>query len=112
MPTINVPRDIQMIAKRAIDYNYSLPMSKRAAFKDEDGKRVPGTGMRTARRLASGQVDLDQLRLMDAWFARHGESESESKARQDKTSKAAIAWALWGGTPARRWVKRAIKKLE
>jgi len=87
-------------------------MSKRAAFKDEGGKRVPGTGMRTARRLASGQVDLDQLRLMDAWFARHGESEAESKARQDKTSKAAIAWALWGGTPARRWVKRAIKKLE
>jgi len=112
MPTINVPRDIQMIAQRAIDYNYSLPMSKRAAFKDEGGKRVPGTGMRTARRLASGQVDLDQLRLMDAWFARHGESKAESKARQDKTSKAAIAWALWGGTPARRWVKRAIKKLE
>ena len=112
MPTVTVPKDIQLIAKRAIDYNISLPMSKRAAFKDEGGKRVPGTGMRTARRLASGSVDLEQLKLMDAWFARHGESEQESKARQDRTSKAAIAWALWGGTPARRWVKRAIRQLE
>jgi len=112
MPTIKVPNRIQMIANRAIEYNRSLPMSKRAAYKDDNGKRVPGTGMRTARRLASGQVDLEQLRLMDAWFARHGESEQEAKARQDKTSKAAIAWALWGGSPARRWVKRAIKQLE
>lgn len=112
MPTISVPKNIQMIANRAIEYNISLPISKRAAYKDDNNKRVPGTGMRTARRLASGQVDLEQLKLMNAWFARHGESEQEAKARQDKTSKAAIAWALWGGTPASRWVKRAIRKLE
>ena len=112
MPTVTVPKDIQLIAKRAIDYNISLPMSRRAAFKDDGDKKVPGTGMRTARRLASGSVDLEQLKLMNAWFARHGASEEESKARQDRTSKAAIAWALWGGTPARRWVKRAIKQLE
>lgn len=111
MPTIKVPREIQIIAKRAIDYNLEQPISKRAAYKEERGKRVPGTGMRTARRLARGEVDLKQLELMDAWFARHGESEKESKARQDKTSKAAVAWALWGGTPARSWVKRAIRSL-
>jgi hypothetical protein len=112
MPTITVPKRIQLIANRAIEYNLSLPISQRAAYKDDNKKRVPGTGMRTARRLASGQVDLEQLRLMDAWFARHGESEAEAKARQDKTSKAAIAWALWGGTEGQRWVKRAIRKLE
>ena len=112
MPSINVPKKIQLIANRAIEYNLSLPMSKRAAYKDDKNKRVPGTGMRTARRLASGSVDLEQLKLMDAWFARHGASEGESKARQDKTSKAAIAWALWGGTDGSRWVKRAIKQLE
>lgn len=109
MPKFNVPREIQLIAQRAIDYNISLPQSQRAAYKDDNGKKVPGTGMRTARRLASGQVDEDQLKLMNAWFARHGESEQESKARQDKTSKAAIAWALWGGTPAKKWVKRMLK---
>ena len=112
MPTVTVPKNIQLIANRAIEYNLSLPISKRAAYKDEDGKRKPGTGMRTARRLMSGKVDLDQLILMRAWFARHGESPKESKARQDKTSKASIAWALWGGTPGKRWVNRAIKQIE
>ena len=112
MATIKVPRDIQLLAKRAIDYNLEQPISKRAAYKDEGGKKVPGTGMKTARKLASGEVDLDQLKLMSAWFARHGESDKEAEARQDKTSKAAIAWALWGGTPGRKWVARAIRKLE
>ena len=111
MPKIRVPREIQLIAKRAIDYNLEQPMSKRAAYKEEQGKRIPGTGMKTAKRLASGEVDLPQLELMAAWFARHAESEGSAKARQDKTSKAAIAWALWGGNPARAWVKRAIKSL-
>ena len=109
---IKVPREIQLLAQRAIEYNNSRPISQRAAYKEEGGKRVPGTGMRTARRLARGEVDKAQLELMRAWFARHGESEKEAKARQDKTSKAAIAWALWGGTPARRWVNRELKKIE
>jgi hypothetical protein len=112
MPTVKVPREIQLLAQRAIDYNLSLPMSKRAAYKDDNGKRVPGTGMRTARRIASGEVDKEQLELMAAWFARHAEAEGSAKARQDKTSKAAIAWALWGGTPGRAWVKRALRSLD
>ena len=109
---IKVPREIQLLAQRAIEYNSSRPISQRAAYKEEGGKRVPGTGMRTARRLARGEVDKAQLELMRAWFARHGESPREAEARQDKTSKAAIAWALWGGTPARRWVNRELKKIE
>ena len=111
MPTVKVPREIQLLAQRAIDYNLSLPMSKRAAYKDDKGKRVPGTGMRTARRIASGEVDKEQLELMAAWFARHAEAEGSAEARQDKTSKAAIAWALWGGSPGRAWVKRALRSL-
>ena len=112
MPKFKVPRDIREIAQRAIDYNLSLPMSKRAAYKDEGDKRVPGTGMRTARRLASGEIDDEQALLMSAWFARHGESEREKVARRDQTSKAAIAWALWGGSPARRWVNAILRELD
>ena len=112
MPKFKVPNEIKTIAQRAIDYNLSLPISKRAAYKDEDGKRVPGTGMRTARRLASGEIDDEQARLMSAWFARHGESEKEKRARRDKTSKAAIAWALWGGSPARRWANAILRELD
>jgi hypothetical protein len=112
MPKYKIPTDIQRIAQRAIEQNLALPMSRRAAYKDEDGKRVPGTGMRTARRLASGAIDEEQMRLMAAWFARHGEAEEESKARQDKTSKAALAWALWGGNAARRYVNAKLRELE
>ena len=112
MPKYKLPADIQRIARNAIEYNLSLPISKRAAYKDENGKRVPGTGMRTARRIVSGAIDEAQLRLMSAWFARHGESEREAEARQDKTSKASIAWALWGGSPARRWVNAKLRELE
>lgn len=111
MPKYKIPEDIQRIARNAIEYNLSLPMSRRAAYKEENNNRVPGTGMRTARRLASGAIDEEQMRLMSAWFARHGEAEDESKARQDKTSKAAIAWALWGGSPARRWVDAKLREL-
>ena len=112
MPKFKVPNEIKRIAQRAIDYNLSLPISRRAAYKDEGGKRVAGTGMRTARRLASGEIDEKQARLMSAWFARHGESEKEKRARRDKTSKASIAWALWGGSPARRWANAILRELD
>src|SRR6056300_977810 len=108
MAQYNVPREIQIIANRALEYNRSLPQSKRAAYKTKpNGERVPGTGMLTARRLASGRVDDEQIKLMVAWFARHSQANQEQ--RRDRTSKMAIAWALWGGTPAQRWAKRIAK---
>ena len=107
-----VPQNIRRIARNAIKYNLSLPMSKRAAYKDEGGKRVQGTGMNTARKLVSGSVNDAQIIKMYAWFARHGESPKEKQARRDKTSKASIAWALWGGTPARRWVNFNYRKIQ
>jgi len=112
MPKIRVPREIQVLAKRAIDYNLSLPISKRASYKEEGGKKVPGTGMRTARRIASGSVDEPQMILMRAWFARHAESPGEKEARRDRTSKAARSWALWGGSPGQRWVKSRVREIE
>lgn len=112
MPKYNVPNDIRAIAKKAIDYNLSLPKSKRASMKMEGDKQVAGTGMRTARRLMSGAVDEKQLRLMNAWFARHGESQMSKDARRDKTSKASIAWALWGGSKARTWVAGMLRDIE
>ena len=100
------------LARDAIEYNLSLPKSRRAAMKEEDGKVVFGTGMRTARRLVSGAIDREQMELMRAWFARHGASPKEKEARKDKTSKAFIAWQLWGGSPARRFVEGMLRELE
>jgi len=112
MPKIKVPSEIIRLAKKAIDENNSLPISQRASYKQEGDKKVPGTGMRTARRLVSGAVDREQLELMRAWFARHGESIKEKEARKDKTSKAARAWMLWGGSPGMRWVRMVLREME
>jgi hypothetical protein len=112
MPKYKVPREVQKIAQRALDYNLSLPLNQRAAYKEVEGKRVAGTGIRTARRLISGAIDEEQARLMSAWFARHASNEAEAEARKDKTSKAAVAFALWGGNPGRRYAEGLIRKLE
>lgn len=112
MPTYPVPKSVRDIARRAIDENQSLPISQRAAYKDEGNKRVPGTGMRTARRLVSGRVDEEQLILMRAWFARHGASEKEKAQRKDRTSKASRAWRLWGGTGAIAWINTTLRMIE
>lgn len=111
MPKYKVPSNIKDIAQRAIEYNLSFPEAQRAAW-IKDGERKSGTGMRTARRLASGFVDEAQLILMRAWFARHSVSPGEKEARKDKTSKAARSWALWGGSPAMRWVNGLLREIE
>jgi|TARA_R100000084_G_C4642203_1_gene144461 hypothetical protein len=110
--TYRVPQEIKKIVQRAIEENMSRSISQRASYKEQNGKKIPGTGMRTARKLMSGQVDEKQLRLMSAWFARHGASEKEKEARKDKTSKASLAFALWGGNPARSWVRMTLKQID
>ena len=112
MPKYRVPKRVQDLARGAIEQNLALPISQRAAYKDDNGKRVAGTGMRTARRLISGAVDEAQMILMRAWFARHGESDKEKEARCDRTSKASIAWRLWGGTAGRSWVRAELRDIE
>ena len=112
MPKYKVPQEIRNIAARAIEQNLSRPLSQRAAYKDEGNKRVAGTGMRTARRLVSGAIDEQQLILMRAWFARHGASEKEKEQRKDKTSKASIAWRLWGGSGAVSFVNGQLRAIE
>lgn len=112
MPEYKVPNDIRRIAQNAIDENIKRPPSRRAAMKEENGKIKFGTGMRTARRLASGKIDIKQAILMRAWFARHGASPKEKLARKDKSSKASLAWRLWGGSSAQRFVNSLVSRYE
>ena len=107
-----VPKNIQATAKAAYEKNLALPLAQRAAYKVEGKKKVMGTGMRTARKLMSGEVDDNQIILMRAWFARHGKSPKEKQARKDKNSKAYIAWQLWGGNAAQRFSEYHGKKID
>ena len=112
MPTYKAPRYIKQLVQRAINVNLDRPISQRASYKSKDGERVEGTGMRTARRIINDQIDEQQLILMKNWFARHGDSPKESKARMKSNSKAAIAWALWGGTAGRKWVESTLRDIQ
>lgn len=113
MPTYSVPKKIRDYVQKAIDYNRSLPKSRRAAMKRLDnGDLIEGTGHKTAKKLIRGDIDYKQMKLMSAWFARHGNSKMEKEARRNRTSKASIAYALWGGNAARIWVRKMIIKIE
>ena len=112
MPTYKAPQEVKRLVQRAIDQNLSLPISRRAAYKTENNKRVPGTGMQTARMIVNDRVDEKRLRVMSAWFARHGDNPLEKEARRASNSKAAIAWALWGGNAGRRWVAATLRDIE
>jgi len=111
MPTYKAPSYIKQLVQRAVNVNLDRPLAQRAAYKLVDGKKVEGTGMRTARRILNDQVDEKQLVLMKNWFARHGDSPKEAQARMKSNSKAAIAWALWGGTAGRRWVNATLREI-
>jgi hypothetical protein len=66
-----------------------------------------------ARRFAAGdEASPEKARKMAAWFARHGASPEENRARrEDKTSPAWVAWLLWGGNPGRSWSARLTRQM-
>ena len=67
-----------------------------------------------ARRLSAGErVSPEKARKMNAWFARHGASPDENRARrEDKTSPAWVAWLLWGGDAGRSWSAKLVRQMD
>ena len=76
------------------------------------------TGFNRARQLVGGKIDIDTLRVMRNWFARHvvtsypGYKRWVSDGRPTKMItgmknkyRGAVAWELWGGTPAYYWIQ-------
>lgn len=80
------------------------------------------TGWKRARQLAyNDTIDLYSLSVMRAWFARHGPDASSGgtsypgyykwvKAGKPKdvpksSIRGAVAWLIWGGDPAYKWLK-------
>lgn len=83
------------------------------------------TGWRRARQLIECEsVSYQTIKIMKAWFARHGpdaknggtsypgyrkwvsQGKPATPTNQNKSSfRGAVAWLIWGGTPAMDWVK-------
>jgi hypothetical protein len=86
------------------------------------------TGIARARQLAAGgHVSEQDLKTMRAWFARHGpgasnggtsfpgyikwvnDDEPRVPNQENKNNyRGAVAWLIWGGTPAFVWCHSVI----
>jgi hypothetical protein len=97
-----IPSGVQSEAKKALEWH---------AEHHRGGTPV---GLNTARILAKGgQIGLHKIHHIAKYFPRH---EVDKKAtgynpgEDNFPSNGRIAWALWGGDAARRWVQSIIKR--
>ena len=98
-----MPNDVRKEAHRAIE------MMKSGA------KGGTPTGWNRARQLAFAEkVNLETLKVMRAWFARHGPDATNGGTsyrgyrkfvRSGEPNRGAVAWLLWGGDAAYKWLK-------
>lgn len=105
MPKIYEPTsEMARIAEDVLELRKTLPPSRRAG--------TP-TGVARARDLKNRRkLDLSTVWRMRQFFRRHGSAPGSARARQDRTSKAAQAWALWGGNPGREFAEAIVREVE
>ncbi len=73
------------------------------------GKGLTSGAIARAKSLARGTaIDFDRARMMRAWFRRHAVDRRPGWER-DKTP-GWVAWQLWGGDAAERWVERIVDR--
>lgn len=102
MPSYRPPADVARAARRALEIRKSLPASRRGGT---------AVGVRRAVQLARRDpISLETVQRMASFFARHEKAPGSAEARQDKSSKAAQAWGLWGGNAGRRWAAKILRE--
>lgn len=105
MPKIYRPtEEMARIARDVLDLRATLPPSQRAG--------TP-TGIARARDIANRRLmAAHTVWRMTSFFARHGAAPGSAAARQNPRSRAAQAWALWGGNPGRQWARGIVSDIE
>lgn len=100
------PKGVQEEAQRALNW-----MKEGHA-----GANFTDVGRRRASQLANGQpVSVRTLRRMNSYLARHSvDSKGEGYKPGEKgyPSAGRVAWAAWGGDPAKSWVKDVLSGLD
>ena len=96
------PKGVATQAKRGLDLR---------AKHDRGGTEV---GVRRAHQLADQKAVSDKdIKDIYAYFARHTvDKAGKGWASRTEPSAGYIAWLLWGGDPAERWIKRLHDRLE
>lgn len=93
-----IPKSVQKEALRGL------------AWRKLYGRGGTSVGLRTARLLAHGGALSDAwVRYIHRYFPRHA-WERATWFRDGVPSNGRIAWALWGGDPARTWTERLLTR--
>ena len=72
-----------------------------------------GSGVARARDIINGNLSLESVKRMNAFFSRHEKNYNPSKKMPDGGPTAGtIAWLLWGGSAGRAWARSILRKLE
>lgn len=106
---VSAPPAARRKARSALAVRATLPASRRGGL-DAQEARAQGitSGVEQARRIAAGEtVDARQVK---AFFSRHRGNFEKARARglTPATSRAMMAWDLWGGEPMRRFVTSVV----
>tara|TARA_R110000824_G_scaffold150412_1_gene320997 strand:- start:29 stop:346 length:318 start_codon:yes stop_codon:yes gene_type:complete len=97
------PQRVQEVAKSALKRRRDIAPSKRGGT---------AVGIARARDLSLGKnITLNTIRRMISFFARHNTVAERRNRRNDRNSRAAIAWDLWGGNPGRKWAESVNRRL-
>lgn len=86
------------------------------AWRDEYNRGGTAIGVARARDLTNNRpLSVDTIQRMASYFARHEvdkRGQGWAPGQDGYPSAGRIAWALWGGDPARAWAKRILARLE
>lgn len=81
-------------------------------WREEFGRGGTAVGVARARDISNKRpLSLETVQRMRSYFARHEvdkEGEGWSDGQDGYPSAGRIAWALWGGDPARSWADRIV----
>jgi hypothetical protein len=106
---VTPPKAAQRIAARALAIREALPKSRRGGIdKAEAARQGIRSGVEQAKSIAAGHV-MDAMpiyRFFSRFTSKVAAARAEGKTAE--TSRAILAWDLWGGDPMRDAVYRIV----
>ncbi|MEG1452560.1 hypothetical protein [Brevundimonas sp.] len=84
------------------------------SLRQQYGRGGTEVGLERAQRLSSGEKVSDRdIKVMNAWFARHAvDKRGKFWGHPTKPSAGYIAWHLWGGDAGQNWIASLRERLK
>lgn len=105
-----VPQAVRVAAKdglRLVDEGYGGKGLTDEAL-DRARKLARGTPIWLYQTRSDGSTNKSSVQFMHAWFARH--KVDKRPGWKERATPGWVAWQIWGGDPAKKWVDAIWKK--